>query len=68
MGTTGGMQDELEDMIDPCYAEFSEHTSNVTQVRFSSSASILRAFSASIDKTFKVYDIPSKIVIKQIQV
>ena len=51
-----------------CLTEFGEHTSEVTQVKFSYGASMQRAFSCSLDKTFKVYDIPSKCVIKQIQV
>ena len=50
------------------FAEFGEHTSEVTQVKFSYGAGIIRAFSCSLDKTFKVYDIPSKTIIKQIQV
>ena len=54
--------------IKGCFAEFGEHTSEVTQVKFSYGASIQRAFSCSLDKTFKVYDIPSKCIIKQIQV
>ena len=49
-----------------CYHEFSEHTGAVTAVKFSYGASLHRAFSASVDKTFKVYDLPSKMVLKQI--
>ena len=49
------------------YAEFGDHTSSVTQVKFSYGAPMQRAFSCSIDKTFKVYDLPSKTIIKQMQ-
>jgi len=48
-----------------CFAEFNEHTSEVTQVKFCS-ANTLRAFSASTDKQFKVYDIASKMCVKTI--
>lgn len=40
----------------------------MTQVRFSASASLLRAFSGSVDKTFRVYDVPSKTLLRHIQV
>ena len=46
-------------------AEFSDHTSEVTKVGFSKS-NPLRAFSASLDKLFKVYDIAAKCVLKNI--
>lgn len=36
-------------------------------MRFSKLSSLQRAFSCSLDKTFKVYDLPSKTVIKSIQ-
>ena len=49
-----------------CYHEFSEHTGAVTSVKFSYGASLQRAFSASLDKTVKVYDLPTKMVLKQI--
>jgi len=49
-----------------CYAEFNEHTSEVTQVKFSP-AGVNRAYSASTDKQFKVYDLASKVCIKTIQ-
>lgn len=42
-----------------------EHTAEVTAVLFSPVNST-RAFSASIDKTFKVYEIPTKCVLKNI--
>jgi WD40 repeat protein len=45
--------------------EFAEHTSDVTAVQFSKS-SPQRAFSASLDKSFKVYDIPAKVTLKSI--
>ena len=48
-----------------CYHEFGEHSQEVTQVAFSQNNSS-RAFSASIDKQFKVYDIPAKMCIKTI--
>jgi WD40 repeat protein len=48
-----------------CFVEFGEHTSDVTQVKFCS-ANPTRAFSASLDKQFKVYDIPSKLCVKTI--
>lgn len=47
-------------------AEFGEHTSEVTQVSFSKSMPG-RAFSASHDKTFRVYDIFAKLTLKVIQ-
>lgn len=53
-------------MKNQCIAEFSEHTSDVSQVQFSRS-SPHRCFSASFDKTFKVYDIPAKCTLKTIQ-
>ena len=37
-------------------------------MKFSYGAGIIRAFSCSLDKTFRVYDIPSKTILKQIQV
>jgi WD40 repeat protein len=46
------------------YAEFGEHTAEITQVKLIGET---RAFSASLDKQFKVYDIPSKMCIKTIQ-
>lgn len=51
-----------------CWAEFGDHSAEVTSVRFSIGASLQRAFSCSLDKTFRVYDLPSKCTIKQIQV
>jgi WD40 repeat protein len=51
---------------DQCFAEFGEHSAEVTCVRFSTGASLQRAFSCSLDKTFRVYDLPSKCTIKQI--
>lgn len=50
-----------------CYHEFSDHTAAVTSVKFSYAASLQRAFSGSLDKTFKVYDLPSKLVLRTIQ-
>ena len=50
-----------------CYHEFGDHTGVVTAVKFSYGASLQRAFSGSLDKTFKVYDLPSKMILKQIQ-
>ena len=47
-------------------AEFAEHASEVTQVSFASS-NCLRAFSCSLDKQFKVYDIGAKLTLKSIQ-
>jgi WD40 repeat protein len=44
-------------------SEFTDHTSEVTKVKFSNG---LRAFSASLDKLFKVYDIAAKCVLKNI--
>lgn len=58
--------DKTEDV--KCFAEFGDHSAEVTQVRFSFAASQQRAFSCSLDKTFKVYDLPSKTVLKTIQV
>ena len=46
--------------------EFGEHTSDVTAVQFSRS-SPQRAFSAALDKTFKVYDIAARVTLKSIQ-
>ena len=51
-----------------CFHEFGDHTGAVTAVKFSYGASLQRAFSGSLDKTFKVYNIPAKTVLKQIQV
>ena len=48
------------------FAEFGEHTSEVTAVLFSR-CNPVRAFSASLDKTFKVYDIAAKCTLKSIQ-
>ena len=48
-----------------CFAEFSEHQQEVTQVAFSKN-NTNRAFSASADKSFKVYDISAKLCIKTI--
>jgi len=48
------------------FAEFAEHTSDVTAVQFSKS-SPQRAFSASLDKTFKVYDVAARCTLKSIQ-
>lgn len=48
------------------FAEFGEHTSEVTQVGLSKSMPG-RAFSASHDKTFRVYDIFGKVTLKVIQ-
>jgi WD40 repeat protein len=48
------------------FAVFGEHLMEVTSVQFSPCTSN-RAFSASLDKNMKVYDIPSKTVIKNIQ-
>lgn len=48
-----------------CLTEFGEHTAEVTAVQFSRSNS-QRCFSASLDKLFKVYDIPSKLTLKTI--
>ena len=36
-------------------------------MKFSYGASLERAFSGSLDKTFKVYDLPSKLVLRTIQ-
>lgn len=47
------------------FAEFGEHTSEVTAVLFSR-CNPVRAFSASLDKTFKVYDIAAKCTLKSI--
>ena len=49
-----------------CYHEFGDHSGAVTSVKFSFGASLQRAFSGSLDKTFKVYDLPSKTILKQI--
>lgn len=49
------------------YAEFGEHQQEVTQVAFSQNNSS-RAFSASVDKQFKVYDLSQKMCIKTIQI
>ena len=51
-----------------CWVEFNDHSSEVTAVQFSFGASQSRAFSCSLDKTFKVYDLPGKCIIKTIQV
>lgn len=49
-------------------AEFGDHTQEVTSVLFSkSSGSGNRAFSVSLDKTFRVYDIAAKCTLKVIQ-
>ena len=48
------------------FVEFSDHTAEVTQVCFSRS-SVNRAFSCSVDKTFKVYDVPAGCTLKSIQ-
>lgn len=53
-------------MTNQCFAEFGDHTAEVTQVQFSKS-SPHRAFSASLEKTFKVYDIAAKCTLKTIQ-
>ena len=53
-------------MKNQCIVEFGDHTSEVTQVQLSRSSSN-RAFSASLDKTFKVYDIAAKCTLKNIQ-
>jgi len=60
-------QNEAQRSQPGCYHEFSEHTGAVTCVRFSYGASLLRAFSSSVDKTFRVYDLPSRTTLKQIQ-
>lgn len=48
------------------HIEFSEHTGEVTQVAFSLNNSV-RAFSCSLDKLFKVYDVAAKCTLKTIQ-
>ena len=48
------------------FVEFSDHTAEVTQVCFSRS-SVNRAFSCSVDKTFKVYDVAAGCTLKSIQ-
>lgn len=48
-----------------CFVEFTDHSSEITQVKFSQS-NANRAFSSSMDKLFKVYDIGSKCIIKNI--
>jgi hypothetical protein len=48
------------------FLEFGEHQGEVTQVAFSSLHNQDRAFSASLDKTFKVYDLPGRCVLKTI--
>jgi len=50
-----------EEGINTPFAEFSDHTAEVTQVKLLGST---RMFSASSDKQFRVYDIPSKLCIK----
>lgn len=45
------------------FVEFGEHTNEITQVKL---LGTFRALSASLDKQFKVYDIPSKLCIKTI--
>lgn len=52
------------DTMHKAYAEFSEHTNEITQVKLLGS---FRAMSASLDKQFKVYDLASKLCIKTIQ-
>jgi len=47
-----------------CYAEYGEHTAEVTQVRFCPSGN--RAMSSSLDKQIKVYCLASKLCIKTI--
>lgn len=47
------------------FLEFGDHTAEVTQVSFSK-ANACRLFSASLDKTFRVYDLPSKMCIRTI--
>ena len=54
---------KVESMNTP-FVEFGEHSTEVTQVRLLGTT---RAFSGSLDKQFKVYDIPSKLCIKTIQ-
>jgi WD40 repeat protein len=49
------------------FAEFGDHTQEVTQVSFSKAGTGVRAFSASLDKTFRVYDIAAKCTLKTIQ-
>ena len=49
-----------------CYHEFGDHQQEVTQVRFSRSGE-QRLFSASADKTFRVFDVAEKLCIKVIQ-
>ena len=47
------------------FIEFGDHTAEVTQVAFSK-ANACRLFSASLDKTFRVYDLPSKMCVRTI--
>ena len=49
-----------------CYHEFDSHTGAVSSVKFSFSAGLQRAFSGSVDKTFRVYDLPGKMILKEI--
>ena len=46
-------------------AEFSDHTSEVTGVALSKTGA--RAFSCSLDKTFRVYDLANRCTLKTIQ-
>ena len=46
--------------------EFGEHTAEVTQVKFSQN-NAKRAFSAGLDKLFKVYDVAAGCTLKTIQ-
>lgn len=49
------------------YGEFSQHTGAVTQVKFSSGNPLMRSYSGSLDKTVQIYDLPTKTIIKTIQ-
>lgn len=46
------------------FAEFGDHTAEITQVKLLGPS---RLYSSSLDKQFRVYDIPSKLCVKTIQ-